>query len=534
MGSKKIILEAAEGGLAGFLERTPMFEYCDSVVAIFDINGLSLYENASFKKLRSALDITVAHPDLEDAYILESLTADVITCASEADQLSVRATLYLSLNVSMQVTIKLIPVYEQGSDIVLAVMISIAEENLAFANYSYIQQQHENRELKSQIITLAKNLDEQGSLVKALLHETPFAIMLVDPQRKVVQINRACETLLGVTSREVIGHTCDAYLDCFQCHSGCPVAKSDKALTQQEGLAFCVDGEQKQVLRSTVKLGEDDDALILEAFIDITDRKLAEKELLMHRNNLEVLVQDRTKQLELARQESDRANKAKTEFLSRMSHELRTPLNAIIGFSHLLEMELPEDTDQHKNVSHISSAGEHLLMLISELLNLSKIESGGVDINYEHVSVSELVMESMHYIEEQANQRGITLNIDEAISDLTVYVDRLRYKEVLLNILSNAVKYNSENGEISAKIFSDSSHGVCFEITDTGPGIEPEKISQLCEPFTRLGAEHTDIEGSGVGLSIVKLLVALMDGELQIESTVGQGSTFRVCFPSVK
>ena len=529
---EKIIIESGDGGLTDFLEYAFMYDYNDAVIAIFDSGGQLQYENPSFKNLQRAFNITKAHPELEDAYSFETLTAQVLECASQSLQACIPVKLYISLNIATNITIKLTPICNKDSNVVLGVMFSIAEENIAFADFNFVGEQHKNEDLKSQIKILAKSIDEQSHLIKALLHETPFAIILLDNQRQIVNINRACEQLLNVSARQAIGQSCDTYLDCFRASSGkCMLLEAEETAYQQESIAYCVGGEQKQVLRSTVKLGNAGDSLILEAFIDITDRKLAEAELLLHRDNLERLVRDRTKELVIARDESERANKAKSDFLSRMSHELRTPLNAIIGFSQLLEMDMAPDTEQYENLKHISSAGDHLLLLISELLDLSQIEAGAIDINIEKVAVTELVVEVMHYVEDLASKREITLSMKKSANELYIQADRLRYKEILLNILSNAVKYNLDKGEVAVNISILDEESVCVEVTDTGPGISEENIKILCEPFNRLGAEYTDVEGSGMGMSIVQQLVELMKGQLQIESTVGEGSTFKLIFP---
>ena len=251
----------------------------------------------------------------------------------------------------------------------------------------------------------------------------------------------------------------------------------------------------------------------------------SEEQLSFANIHLEQRVSERTKELE-------KANQAKSEFLSRMSHELRTPMNAILGFSQLLEMDEALQAEQKESVTEILHAGEHLLELINEVLDLAKIEEGKLTVNIEAINLSRLVSDTVSNMEPVARQNNIQLvnNISNKIKH-TVQADKLRLKQVLINLLSNAIKYNNYNGKVFIDIYTTDNNIVRISIQDTGPGIQREQQKKLFIPFERLDYKNSAVEGTGIGLSLSKKLMSLMDGTIGVESIPGQGSTFYIEFP---
>ena len=224
------------------------------------------------------------------------------------------------------------------------------------------------------------------------------------------------------------------------------------------------------------------------------------------------------------------ANNAKIDFLSRMSHELRTPLNAILGFSQLLEIERLND-GQRESVEQIRRAGRHLLELVNEVLDISRIDSGNIALVPEPLSVGELWNEAADLIRPLADRRAVTIQIESA-NQHHVLADRQRLRQVLLNLLSNAVKYNREGGSVTLRAgFAPDDRHLRLSVTDTGEGIAPEHLPLLFTPFERLGAENTEVEGSGIGLALARRLVEAMGGTIGTESKVGVGSTFWLDLP---
>jgi signal transduction histidine kinase/phosphate/sulfate permease len=231
-----------------------------------------------------------------------------------------------------------------------------------------------------------------------------------------------------------------------------------------------------------------------------------------------------------AREEAERANSAKSEFLSSMSHELRTPMNAILGFGQLLEAESSLDEHLRDDVREILRAGRHLLDLINEVLDLAKIESGHIVMTIERVDIRSVLDECTKLIRAIADARGIRIE-DSCPDGASIDVDRTRFKQALLNLMSNAVKYNCEGGVVAVRVQPADAHRLRISVSDTGHGIAPERLHELFEPFNRLGAEATSIEGTGIGLTITRTLTEMMGGTLGVESKPEGGTTFWLEFP---
>jgi len=261
------------------------------------------------------------------------------------------------------------------------------------------------------------------------------------------------------------------------------------------------------------------------------EREQANRELLQYREQLEHQVKQRTKELSKARDEAQHANQIKSNFLSRMSHELRTPLNAILGFGQMLDLDSKEFSDiQKMNVKEILEAGSHLLNLINEVLDLSKIESGKLDIKIEDVSITEVIKQCMSLLSVMIEASH--LDIVDHVSDANYIVkaDYIRLKQVLLNLLTNAVKYNSEYGCISLDSEVINSDRLRISVTDNGTGLNDDEVAKLFIPFERMNIEN-NVEGTGIGLVITKHLIELMGGKIGVKSTPNKGSTFWIELP---
>lgn len=261
-----------------------------------------------------------------------------------------------------------------------------------------------------------------------------------------------------------------------------------------------------------IKVGND--ICLLTSLIDITERKKSEIDL------------------QKARIEAEQANLAKSEFLSRMSHELRTPMNSILGFAQILQMG-DLSLKQSKSVEHILNSGTHLLDLINEVLDISRIEAGQLSISLSPIKLDSIIMETLDLVRPQLNDKQITIELVNSPNLFFVKSDQQRLKQVLLNLIVNAIKYNKVGGliTINTEINSNNNDFVRVSISDTGYGISSVNLSKLFIPFERMGAEHTNEEGTGLGLAVVKKLIDAMGGNIGVESVVDVGSTFWIEFP---
>ncbi|MDH5358152.1 MAG: hybrid sensor histidine kinase/response regulator [Gammaproteobacteria bacterium] len=281
-----------------------------------------------------------------------------------------------------------------------------------------------------------------------------------------------------------------------------------------------------------VMTGLEQPELIQQAFdcgaSDYISKPLSEIEILAR---LKIRIENRNldRELRLARIAAEKANYAKSEFITRLAHELKTPLNAINGFNQLIELNPTDPESILESCAYIKTAIKHQDDLINEVTNLAQIEAGIMDMDLSEVELSDIIKDAFSLTKPMADKFSVTLKLprrDNAKYKITA--DNKRMKQVMLNLISNAIKYNKPNGEVSIQVKPELDGHIKVGISDTGVGIAKNKLPKLFEPFNRLGAENTEIEGSGIGLSITKKIIELMGGRLEVESTEGEGSTFWV------
>ncbi|HAJ78746.1 MAG TPA: hypothetical protein DCO75_03160 [Fibrobacteres bacterium] len=265
---------------------------------------------------------------------------------------------------------------------------------------------------------------------------------------------------------------------------------------------------------------------------NITARKLIEQELIKHKERLEEMVADRTAELVVAKDRAESADRVKSAFLATMSHELRTPLNSIIGFTGLVLQELagPLNAEQTKQLRMVQSSGQHLLTLINDVLDISKIEAGQIELANSPFDMSDAVKKTLQTVKPLSDMKKLSLTAQVAIDINNIVGDRRRVEQILLNLLSNAIKF-TESGEVRVECRLD--HGfVVTRVVDTGPGIKPEDLEKLFQPFRQLDTGLTrQHEGTGLGLAICKRLVELMGGVITVTSELGKGSAFEFTIP---
>jgi PAS domain S-box-containing protein len=366
---------------------------------------------------------------------------------------------------------------------------------------------------------LDQRLRDQQFYTRSLIESNIDALMTTDPSGIITDVNKQMEALTGCTRDELIGAPFKKYFtDPDRAEAGIKRVLNEKKVTNYELTASARDGKETVVSYNATTFYDRERTLqgVFASARDITERK-----------RLDQALQETNVELESAKYVAEKANLAKSDFLSSMSHELRSPLNAILGFAQLMDSEFPPATiSQKASIEQILHAGWYLLELINEILDLAVIESGKLSLSEEPVSLAEVLVECQAMIEPQGQKRGITLTFPKFIARDYIRADRTRLKQVLINLLSNAIKYNRVGGTVVVECNMSTPQRIRISIRDTGAGLAPDKLKQLFQPFNRLGQENSSEEGTGIGLVMSKRLVELMGGEIGVESKVGEGSVF--------
>jgi PAS domain S-box-containing protein len=366
---------------------------------------------------------------------------------------------------------------------------------------------------------LDQRLRDQQFYTRSLIESNIDALMTTDPRGIISDVNQQMEALTGCTRDELIGAPFKSYFtDPERAEAAITRVLREGKVTNYELTAHARDGKETVVSYNATTFHDRDRKLqgVFAAARDVTDRKQFEHTL--QENNVE---------LENARAAAEKANLAKSEFLSSMSHELRTPLNAVLGFAQLMASETPPPSSAQKlSIDQILQAGWYLLRLINEILDLAMIESGKVTMSQESMSLSDVLQDCQAMIEPQAQKRGIQMTFPDFDHPFYIHADRTRVKQVMINLLSNAIKYNRDGGAVIVQCVMNDKNRVRVSVQDTGAGLAPEQLMQLFQPFNRLGQETGAEEGTGIGLVVTKQLVELMGGVIGVESTVGVGSIF--------
>ncbi|HET9467307.1 MAG TPA: response regulator [Vicinamibacterales bacterium] len=387
--------------------------------------------------------------------------------------------------------------------------------------------QHAQSELQRLNAELESRVEERTQQLKAandalaeserrffdILDHSPAAIFLKDLDGRYSFVNRSFLDMAGKTRADIIGKTDHALFpprlaDMYRANDRqvleCGASLDFEEIGVEEDLQPRVFHSSKFVLRNAAGRPY----AVCGILTDITERKRAEQAM------------------SIARREADRANRAKSDFLSRMSHDLRTPLNAVLGFAQLLDMD-NLSPDQRESVTQILEAGRHLLDLMNEVLDISRIESGNLSLSPEPVAVADIINQVVRLMRPLGTARHIDVRAAPSADDERfVRADRQRLNQILLNLMSNAIKYNRPGGTVTVSCDDAAGGRVRISITDTGVGIRPEKLALLFTPFERLGADQTGVEGTGLGLALSRGLAEAMGGRIGVASDVDRGSTF--------
>ena len=400
--------------------------------------------------------------------------------------------------------------------------ILISKVNIFLKLYEH--QAMQERLIRKLQVAKAK-LSESEIRIHSILNNIQDGVVTTDSQGAIHSFNLAAEKMFQYTFAEVVEKPIAKLLDEDSGNIYQEVVQSESSdsikrnlVSGQRVLCRRKDGRFFPAEIGISKITIDGKPLFTSSVRDITQRQVYETKLIR------------------AKEEALRANQAKSDFLASMSHELRTPLNAIIGFSTLI-MRCSQDSlseSQEESLFQIQKAGEHLLSLINDILDLAKIDSGKTTLSIEPLCVKNLVREVGDLIQNTAQELDIRIEIvNNCLQEAYILGDNVRAKQVLLNLMSNGIKYNKPKGMVQLKCEPDSTSNdrILFSISDTGIGISPENLENIFEPFDRGGAEGSEIEGTGIGLSITKKLIAAMNGSITVTSTLGKGSCFEISLP---
>ena len=375
------------------------------------------------------------------------------------------------------------------------------------------------KQVEAEQMLLDQRLRDQQFYTRSLIESNIDALITTDLAGIITDVNKQMEALTGCTRDELIGAPFKNYFtDPERAETGIKVVLSAGKVTNYELTAQARDGKETVVSYNATTFHDRDRKLqgVFAAARDVTERKRFERTL--QENNVE---------LERAKAAAEKANLAKSDFLSSMSHELRSPLNAILGFAQLINSDTPSPTPaQAASIDQILHAGWYLLELINEILDLAQIESGKLALSREPTSLADVMLECQAMMEPQGQQRGIRITFPQSGLPFYVDADRTRLKQVLINLLSNAIKYNQPNGTVVVDYTASTPGRLRVSVRDSGAGLSPEMLTQLFQPFNRLGRESSREEGTGIGLVMSKRLVELMGGTIGVASTIGSGSVF--------
>lgn len=414
---------------------------------------------------------------------------------------------------------------------VLLMLRSVSEPKLADPERARLIEQAEQ----------AREEAEGALRFRALLEAAPDAIVQVDQTGCIVLMNRATEGLFGYTREELLGQPVEILVPLASrgAHVGQRTGYRKNPVSRPMGRGLTLsavrkDGSEFPVEISLSPVDISGEVRVVAIIRDVTERKRIEQDMLTMELRFHRELKEKNNELERRNREVEEADRMKSEFLASMSHELRTPLHTIIGFSQLLAEEIqgPLNDKQRRFVDHIHRDSQHLLELINDILDLSKIESGRIDLRLEVFAAREEVENVVEGIRHRAEAKSIALRFD-APQDYTLRADRVRLREVLLNLLSNALKFTPSGGSVTVSMSAAEEPGYCcFAVADTGIGIPAGQLEAIFDKFHQVGSTTKGVrEGTGLGLTITKHIVEMHNCRIWVESEPGRGSRFSFTMP---
>ncbi len=506
------------GGISCLLQHADAYEYLPSSVAVFDNQGRVRYRNPAARQLDAMLyQNRSTNPEQRGLLSLPDIGTILLDACRERTEKQISHTFYYGRNMPVTVALRIRPVINQESDAVDGAMLTIGQENVEFDRRHLARAQSERLDLVERIKQLSASQLENEKLIRILLSEMPFPLVLFDSERRILQINRAAEKLFGVHRRQAIGQRCNNHLNCYEKSGpGCPVMEKEKGIKLDELATLPLAGMSRQLLRTAVPLSGNEQPMILEAFIDITERKKSEQKLARYREELEDLVAERTAKLE-------QSNRELESFSYSVSHDLRSPLRAIDGYSFALMEEYGDKLDDAgmDYLDRVRKAAQRMGQLIDDLLQLSRVSRN--PLRRQDTDISGIAREIAGELSSGATQPGASVIVQPA---LRARADPGLVRAILANLIENAWKFTLGRKQATIEVGKVTIDGdAVFFVRDNGVGFSMDYADKLFEPFHVLHPGST-ATGSGIGLATVQRIVERHGGCIWAQSAPDAGATF--------
>ena len=500
-----------------FSNRDKLIQFCeaynaiDSAVAVIDDHVNIVYQNPAFKEVSTPrtkiLALTIKeHLILGCSSIQETLQK--IFSSNEPCDIEIKLPYTTDLFIPLRVKLSPISIDNNTNHAMLSISKDCSSNNIK----SQVERQEKLKSLATQVKKLSKDNIEQNNLIRSLLGKTPFGMMVIDEDQKILQANKAAQEILNTSSSNTLGNHCSDYFNCIQLHDNkCPVLQENRDIQQQETSTCNFDSTDKILLKSSTKIKFNNRTAVLESFIDITDKMKYEDDL------MDAVIQ------------AEKTNVLKSEFLANMSHELRTPLHAILGFSKLGEQKTEANQDKiNTYFKKIGISGNTLLNLLNNLLDLSKLEAKKMPLNFSKVNLNEHIQHVIDELQPLLDDKTLTVSTDLFNCSGCLEVNPEKIKQVLRNLINNSIKFSPEQGNIRISTAMKNDN-VEFIIEDDGPGIPKNELNDVFEKFIQSSKTKTGAGGTGLGLSICKEIIHLHHGEIfASESDKGAKFIFRL------
>ncbi len=485
--------------LDNFLSQCKSFDYLDSAIFVIDKGLHILYQNPAFQSLSDRF-----YPGATNKTVLLMEHAQVFNMAIQTlvrEKTGQRVEIELPFNreINIPVTFLCHPVFGPEKEI-LCCMISLEDESLTLTLRHKAKQQATHLASVQRIESLTEENLEQKAMIKSVMDKSPIGMMIIDANQQLLQINASACQIFQTEKNSSLGKHCSQFFNCHELHAMCPVIHGSQELHEEETVTYHLKPRDKILLKSSTRISVRNQPAVLEAFIDISDKKEFEREL------LDAVIA------------TERANTAKDEFLANMSHELRTPLHAILSFSQLGQKPGKTEEKRQDYFRKIQHSGKTLMNLLNNLLDLSKLESGKVKLALQDTDLNLLINSVIDELQDRFSEKHIDLQLSLQNKLPPVSCDAEKIKQVIHNLVDNALKFTPSAGNIL--IATEKQAGkVLFRIENNGPEIPDDEREHIFAKFTQSSKTNTGAGGTGLGLAISKDILQLHHGDIWAEKS---------------